>query len=57
MLTCLQLKMKSKTEQPYLMYRQFEKIKVLLLLFSANQLLVEFICILKAFHQPTYKTG
>ena len=54
MLTChLQLKMKSKTECPFLMYRIFVKIKHLPLLPNVNLPLVEFIHILTAFcHLP-----
>ena len=51
MLTChLQLKMKNKTEFPFLIYRLFVKIKHLPLLFTLNLLLVEFIYILTAFY-------
>ena len=49
MLTChLQLKVKSKTECPFLMYRLFVKIKHLPLLSNGNLSLVEFIQILTA---------
>ena len=49
MLTChLQLKVKTKTECPFLMYRLFMNIKHLPLLFTVNLPLVEFIHILKA---------
>ena len=51
MLTChLQLKMKSKTECPFLMYRLFVKIKHLPLLFTVDLPLVEFIHILTVFY-------
>ena len=46
----LQLKMKNKTEFPFLIYRLFVKIKHLPLLFTLNLLLVEFIYILTAFY-------
>ena len=46
----LQLKMKSKTECPFLMYRLFMKIKHLPLLSTINLLLMEFIHILTAFY-------
>ena len=51
MLTChLQLRMKCKTECPFLMNRLFEKIKKFPLLSTANQLLMNFIPILTAFY-------
>ena len=51
MLTChLQLKVKSKTECPFLMYRLFVIIKHLPLLSTVNLPLVEFIHILTAFY-------
>ena len=51
MLTCcLQLKMKSKTECPFLMYRLFVKIEHLPLLSTVNLPLMEFIHILVAFY-------
>ena len=47
----LQLKVKSKTECPFLMYRLFERmIKHLPLLFTINLPLVELIHILTAFY-------
>ena len=46
----LHLKMKSKTEYPFLMYRLFVKIKYLPLLSTINITLVEFINILTAFY-------
>ena len=50
-LTCyLQLKMKSKAECPFLMYRLFVKIKHSLLLSILNLLLVEFLQILTGFY-------
>ena len=52
MLTChLQMKMKSKTECPFLMWRLFVKIKHLPFLFIVNLSLVGFIYILRAFYQ------
>ena len=51
-LTChLQLKMKSKTEGTFLMYKLFVKIKHLPLLSNVNLPLVEFIHILAAFYR------
>ena len=51
MLTChLQLKVKSKTECPFLMYRLVVKIKHLPPLSTVNLPLVEFIHILTAFY-------
>ena len=51
MLTChLRLKVKSKTECPFLMYRLVVKIKDLPLLSTINLPLVEFIHILTAFY-------
>ena len=54
MLTCrLQLKVKSKAECPFLIYKLFVMIKHLLLLSTVNLPLVKFIHILKAFcHVP-----
>ena len=54
MLTChLQLKVKSKTECPFLIYRLFVKIKHLPLMSTVNLPLVEFIHILTAFYGLT----
>ena len=55
MLPChLQLKLKSKTECPFLMYKFFANIKTLLLLSTVNLPLVEFIHILTPFyHLPS----
>ena len=51
MLTChLRLKVKSKTECPFLMYRLFMKIKHLPPLPTVNLPLVQFIHILTAFY-------
>ena len=51
MLTCnLRLKVKSKTECPFLMYRLFVKIKHLPPLSTVNLPLVEFIHTLMAFY-------
>ena len=51
----LQLRMKSKTECHFLMFRLFVKIKHLPLLSTVNIPLVEFIHIVTAFyHLPTY---
>ena len=51
MLTChLQLKLKSKTERPFLIYRLVMKIKHLPPLSTINLFSVEFIHILTAFH-------
>ena len=56
MQTChLQLKMKNKTEFPFLIYILFVKIKHLPLLFTLNLLLVEFIYILTAFYDLPIK--
>ena len=46
----LQLKMKSKTECPFLMYRLYIKIKHFSLLPTINLTLVEFIHILSTFY-------
>ena len=46
----LRLKVKSKTEFPFLMYRSFVKIKHLLLPSTVSIPLVEFIHILTAFY-------
>ena len=55
MLTChLQLKIKSNSECPFLLYRLFEKVKHLPLQSTVNLPLVEFIHILTGF---TYKFG
>ena len=52
MLAChLQLKMKSKTQCPFLMYRLFVKIKHLPLLSTAHLPLVKFIHNFTAFHK------
>ena len=49
----IKLKVKSKTDYPFLMYRLFLKIKYLLVLSTVNLLLVEFIHILTDFnHLP-----
>ena len=54
MLTChLQLKMKTKTECPFMVYRLFVKKKRLPLLSTINLLLVEFIHILTTFSNLT----
>ena len=51
MLPChLQLKIKSKTECPYLIYRLSVKINELPLLSSINQLLLKFTHILRPFY-------
>ena len=53
-LTChLKLKMKSKTESSFLMYRLFVKINHLPFLFTVNLPLVEFIHILTVFNHPS----
>ena len=58
MLTChLQLKLKSKTERPFLMYRLVVKIKHLPPLSTVTLFSVEFIHILTTFLPSTYKFG
>ena len=58
MLTChLKLKVKSKAECLFSIYRLFVKIKHLPLLSTVNLLLVEFIHILTTLYQSTYKSG